>query len=303
MSSEVQHDESGWFRLASVPAVRQQQAAFTCATGLPLTLLPTRQEAAKAEAGAAKKAFCVSGCMGGSSGAHCQRAMEQAEKRATTAHGPVTYQCPAGLTKILVPVLAGGEHVGNLLAGPFSVKEPDAALFRRITERLKHWGLDGRADKLDASWRHTPIIGADRSRAVATLVRMFADYLAECSHRLGLKSVRPSSPFMQKVEAFLTEQNGKEISLKTVAEYVSLSPCHFCKVFKKQTGQTFSEYRTRQRVEKVKRLLVEKGLRVSEAAFEAGFNSIPYFNRAFRRYEGCSPREYVAKTTGANGVK
>jgi AraC-like DNA-binding protein len=44
-------------------------------------------------------------------------------------------------------------------------------------------------------------------------------------------------------------------------------------------------------------------VRVSEAAFEAGFNSIPYFNRAFRRYVGCPPSEFRARGNGTNEVK
>jgi hypothetical protein len=45
-------------------------------------------------------------------------------------------------------------------------------------------------------------------------------------------------------------------------------------------------------VEKAKNLLVKPRLRISEIAFEVGFQSLSQFNRAFRRHAGTSPRDY-----------
>lgn len=303
MVLELRQQSSGWTQLAASSAVRQQQAAFACATGLPLTLLPASSDTGHPSPNTPDDAFCIDGCLGGRTGDFCKRALRQAEHRAAQSSEPVMFRCPAGVMKILVPVLAGGHHIGTLLAGPFSLKQPTTENLRRVAHRLHQRGLGSRAKQLDVTWQHTPIIDAERRRAVTTLVRMFADYLAECSNRVLLRQADHSSPLMQKIEAFLGEQSGGAVTLREVARRVSLSPCHFCRVFKKQTGLTFSEYRTRLRVEKVKQLLLKSDLRVSEVAFEAGFNSIPYFNRAFRRYVGCPPSEFRAKSAGANGVK
>ena len=100
-------------------------------------------------------------------------------------------------------------------------------------------------------------------------------------------------PLLRKIEAYLAENNGS-VSTKELAQRVHLSPCYFSKLFKKQTGLTFTEYRRRARVEKAKRLLLDPYRRVSEVAFEAGFESIPYFNRVFRRFVTCSPSQYRA---------
>lgn len=48
-------------------------------------------------------------------------------------------------------------------------------------------------------------------------------------------------------------------------------------------------------MEKVKNLLLNPHKRVSEAAFEAGFQSISQFNRVFRRLAGQSPKDYCAQ--------
>jgi AraC-like DNA-binding protein len=52
---------------------------------------------------------------------------------------------------------------------------------------------------------------------------------------------------------------------------------------------TFTDYVARARVEKTKQLLLNPHMRVSEAAYEAGFQSLSQFNRVFRRIEGQAP--------------
>jgi two-component system response regulator YesN len=130
---------------------------------------------------------------------------------------------------------------------------------------------------------------------------MFADYLAECGNRLLLRREAARSPFMKKLEEFLAERRGGGGSLRELAGEFNLSPCHFCKVFKTQTGLTFTEYRTRVRIERARQLLAGGQLRISEVAFEAGFNSIPHFNRVFRSYVGTAPSEF-RRQAGTNGV-
>ncbi|MBI4540415.1 MAG: helix-turn-helix domain-containing protein [Gemmatimonadetes bacterium] len=277
-----------WRQLTTSATVREQQVAFTCATGVPLTLLP----ASAAPGALFDEAFCVKGCLGSPSGDVCREKVLRAEQRALRRLGPTQYSCPSGLLKIIVPVFIGGRHAGSLLAGPFSVHALEGARLAEQVERLEKQGLGDRVSQLRTTWRHTPLISAEKCRAAGTLLRMFARYLEESGKRTLQKGVPASSPLLRKIEAFLAESQDSRVSLKEVAARVNLSPCHFCAVFKKQTGLTFTEYRTQQRLEKAQRLLHDPERRVSDVAFAAGFESIPYFNRAFRRRFGCSPSEF-----------
>ena len=281
-----------WRELVASPAVREQQVAFTCATGVPLTLAPASEHALE------DGTFCVKGCLGGHSGELCQQKLLQAERRAVAATEPVQYSCPSGLVKILVPVFLNGRHAGSLLAGPLALHSLDAARLARLTSRLEKAGLTERAERLQTTWKFTPRLNSTKCRAAGTLLRIFGKYLEETGRQL-LKS-RPAreSALLKKIETFLAENSDSRVSLKAVAASVNLSPCHFCSVFKKQTGLTFSHYRLRQRLDKARDLLADSARRVSDVAFEAGFESIPYFNRAFRRQFGCSPSEFRARQAG-----
>jgi len=84
---------------------------------------------------------------------------------------------------------------------------------------------------------------------------------------------------------------------------VNMSAFYFCKTFKKATGMTFTDYLARVRVEKVKNLLLNPNKRVSEAAYEAGFQSLSQFNRVFRRIGGESPSTYRDRLHGGGGEK
>lgn len=284
-------ESDAWEKLAASKTVREQQVAFTCATGVPLTLAPASTHAA------GEDIFCVKGCMGEPSGEICQQRLLRAEKRAVTRLGAVQYCCPSGLVKIIVPVFINGRHAGSLLAGPFAMRSLDENRLGQLSDRLERLGLAGRAEQLQETWRYTPQLSSAKCRAAGTLLRMFGKYLEETGKQF-LQSRPLRSPLLQKIEVFLEECRDGHVSLKEVAARVNLSPCHFCSVFKKQTGLTFSQYRTRQRLEKARHLLADGERRVSDVAFESGFESIPYFNRAFRRQFGCSPSEFRSRLSG-----
>jgi AraC-like DNA-binding protein len=65
-------------------------------------------------------------------------------------------------------------------------------------------------------------------------------------------------------------------------------------MFKKATGLTFTEYLGRVRIEKANALLLNPHLRISEIAYDVGFQSLTHFNRVFRDITGQSPTAFRA---------
>ena len=77
------------------------------------------------------------------------------------------------------------------------------------------------------------------------------------------------------------------------------STFYFCKMFKKITGINFTDYVSRMRVENAKNLLLNPNLRVSEIAYEVGFQSLTHFNRVFRALVGKAPSAFREDSAGA----
>ena len=107
---------------------------------------------------------------------------------------------------------------------------------------------------------------------------------------------------VSRAKAYIAEHQDEELSLRQVAGAVNTSAFYFCKMFKQATGLTFTDYLARVRIEKVKNLLMNPHKRISEAAYEAGFQSLSQFNRVFRKIVGESPtvwREKLHRGSGA----
>jgi AraC family transcriptional regulator len=85
------------------------------------------------------------------------------------------------------------------------------------------------------------------------------------------------------------------IGVPGIAKSAGLSVCHFCHVFRQYTGRSPHEYLVRMRLEKAKELLYDPRMNCSLAALQSGFSSVHLFSRAFHRYEGQTPTQWIAK--------
>ena len=108
------------------------------------------------------------------------------------------------------------------------------------------------------------------------------------------------TPFIKRLRAYIGENHAEPIGLRETARLMHISPFHLCKVFKGAIGLTFTDYLARVRTEAVKDMLLDDELRISEAAFAAGFQSLSQFNRVFQRITGESPRVYRDRLHGRN---
>lgn len=97
-----------------------------------------------------------------------------------------------------------------------------------------------------------------------------------------------------KTRKFIEEYSGEALSLRRVAKAVNIHPNYLSERFKQVTGMNFVEYVARTRFEKACRLLHDGGLRISEIAFAAGFQSLSQFNRVFKKLSGKSPTQFRA---------
>jgi AraC-like DNA-binding protein len=97
---------------------------------------------------------------------------------------------------------------------------------------------------------------------------------------------------VRKGKQFILDHLTESLGLDEVSQHAGVSPFHFCKVFKRTTGLTFTEFVNRARVEHAKRLLLKPQARITEVAYDVGFQSLSQFNRSFRRVTDKSPTEF-----------
>lgn len=110
------------------------------------------------------------------------------------------------------------------------------------------------------------------------------------------QNVRYSAEISRAKEFIRENYADSGISLHMVAAEVGFSPNHFSTVFSQETGQTFVEYLTAVRIEAAKHLLTEGNSRMSDIAFDVGYQDSHYFSYLFKKHVGVSPREYRSRS-------
>lgn len=98
---------------------------------------------------------------------------------------------------------------------------------------------------------------------------------------------------IERARAFIRENHADpNISLHVVASAIGFSPNYFSTIFSQETGETFIEYLTKTRIEAAKKALRETDRKLSEIAFDIGYNEPQYFSYIFKKNTGLTPREY-----------
>lgn len=84
----------------------------------------------------------------------------------------------------------------------------------------------------------------------------------------------------------------ENITLEETARMVYLSPTHLGRIFKQETGVSFSEYVNRVRVNKAKHLLRDRELLMTDISLMVGYKDQSYFTKVFKRLTGVVPKVY-----------
>ena len=97
---------------------------------------------------------------------------------------------------------------------------------------------------------------------------------------------------------YLNTHYSEKITMEQMAQRVYLSSSYFSRVFKEETGESFTTYLTRIRIERTKGLLKQKSIRLTDIAQLIGFEDQSYFTKVFKKQEGIPPLRYRESHAG-----
>ncbi|MGJ8638473.1 MAG: PocR ligand-binding domain-containing protein [Opitutaceae bacterium] len=277
-------------KLSSTQLFKDYESAFYQATGLALAIRPAKayQNALKDSEG--ENPFCALLARTNAGCANCIKMQEQLEKDAGLE--PKSLHCFAGLCDSAVPIRVGDELIAFLQTGQILLHQPNQEEFTRTTKQLLAWGSQVNLKALEEAYFQTKVFDKSQYDAMLRLLSTFAEHLATISNSIDTEVAAKEPKLVSNAKRYIKDRYSEKISLDEAAHAVNTSTRHFCKVFKEATGITFTDYLARVRVEKAKHLLQNPHLRVSEIAFETGFESISQFNRSFKRVTGQTPTKF-----------
>lgn len=153
------------------------------------------------------------------------------------------------------------------LLKPLKKEELDEAILKAVEEREKK--------KLYAS-------------AAFSFRESVAEFLDENSC-----SYRGQDELVMEILNFVHENYQKKILMSDLVKQMNYSDTFLNKKFKEATGSTFMEYVNRYRIQQAIKMLMNQKTSVQEVAWKCGIGEYKYFNTVFKKYMGCSPKEFV----------
>ncbi len=269
---------------------RDYVRAFSTVTGMPLALRPIEHWQPALRGAPNENPFCELMARSNRVCAACLEVQRKLTQKIGDRSRTVT--CFAGLSDSAVPIRVGDQLIGFLQTGQVLLKQPSKFRFDHAAKKLVDWGVHVDLAKAREAYFHTKVLTKKQYRAMLRLLEIFGRHLSILSNQVAVENSAAEPAAVTRAKQFINQNQDGAICLASVAKAVNTSTFYFCKLFKRATGLTFTDYLARVRIEKAKTLLLNPNRRVSEVAYDVGFQSLTHFNRVFRKIVGASPSSY-----------
>lgn len=174
---------------------------------------------------------------------------------------------------------------------------PELAEVLPLLERSRH-GIEffGLSERAHAHW-----IGVRHSRGVRRFAA-FSDFLADlarCTDFRLLSGVQVQGQGdareLEQINAIVDRITGdlaQPLSAAEAAAGLDMSPSRFSRFFRRATGNDYTDFVNRIRVNRACQLLMETDRQVTHICYEVGFNNVANFNRRFLEIKGVTPSAF-----------
>ena len=125
------------------------------------------------------------------------------------------------------------------------------------------------------------------------LAALFVLAFAACGNNGGTPAGdKVTDPLVLRIVAYLKENYQSKITLADLQEQFHYSERYINQKFQKELGTTVIDYLNRCRIQNALELIRKGKLPISQIGWECGIGEYKYFNYVFKKYIGCSVREY-----------
>ncbi len=130
-------------------------------------------------------------------------------------------------------------------------------------------------------------------QATLKLLRRKIEARRTLSDRVGNQKMtsKPNHDPIQQATELIVEDFTRNLTIKSVAQQVSISPATLTRRFKEKTGMTFHEYRTHQRMKRAEELLATSNFPIAFISARVGLK-YGQLRALFHKIHGISPGEF-----------
>ena len=117
------------------------------------------------------------------------------------------------------------------------------------------------------------------------------DFLTKSVQALESQNMR-FSPCIARAVAHIEKNYPQDISLKTMAYDLNINAAYLGQLFKAETGQLFSVFLNKIRIENAQKMLLQSTLTLNDISMRCGYTNISYFYNIFKKHTGQTPSQY-----------
>lgn len=101
---------------------------------------------------------------------------------------------------------------------------------------------------------------------------------------------------------YIVQHYNSQFSMAELSHQLGMSESKFSRFFRSATGNSFTEFVNRLRINKACQLLTETNLYITNVCYDVGFNNVANFNRRFLELKGMTPKEFRHQAHGRFGI-
>lgn len=259
---------------------------------------------------------------------YCYRCDSIGGLEAAKIDAPYVYTCHMGIIDLAVPIIVNGKYIGALIGGQIRISDagdenkPEQIVAPNMTGKLAEFIEENRA-----IYEDMPYLTLSQLYYSAKLLYCTCGYIVRQATRqcaitdndpagislphvlindprpafgnlpLAADNVRSSLPgcsdeVLQPVFEYIKNNQSIFPAQPDMARLCHLSPSYFSRLFRKETGLTFTNYIIAAKIEMAKKLLSESSASVTEISDSLGYSSPSYFIKSFKDREHMTPHAY-----------
>lgn len=215
----------------------------------------------------------------------CKECDKNAFKTASETKSLYLYECHAGLTEGVAPVITEDKFLGYLMMGQTLKNKSDEKLWEQIYNNCKNYDVDFKSLKESffelkhVEWRK--IYAAARIMDISARFIHFSKYAKIQEPKL-----------LEKIKNFILDNLDKNVTIVDMSSKLNMSKSYLSHCIQSEFKTTFTKYIQRIRIEKAKSLLDETGMSISDIAEAVGYSDPNYFARVFKKCTGYNASLY-----------
>lgn len=170
---------------------------------------------------------------------------------------------------------------------PFSIiKKICNSLLVNINIHLDSMGCNlGDILQKDSAWESYYSNFSDKNQVKEEFVKIISSII---EHKLK----HSNKKIVDQIKEYIEKHLHEDINLSGIAAKFYLNPSYLSQLFKSETGENYVDFLMKIRVEKAKKLLKDKNLRIQEISELVGYTDSKYFGQLFKKQVGMLPSEY-----------